>query len=316
MLLPASVRAMPASSLELAQQRLKRLMRARRLDLDGVAKLLGMIPDRLQSVLDGTAMGRMYAEGVVAEATRLLEQGKTPRAGKQEARMLNESGKQESVAAHKDSAAGTDSGEGKNADGGKSVIADAMASLDVWLKESGLSISKAAEKLGFYSNYLHNCRSQYRNGMMTEATADKIMKAIEATKPPAPATVPADGERLPSAQEASPADNDLQALGEELQAMADADEAEFGDAAQEVDPSLPYPGWTDPEGVSRGNKEVAIAITHDMAVLEAAQDLICDALGCNLAELTANKAAVDRLLGAKRLGLKVQIQITGGVFSA
>jgi len=98
--------------------------------------------------------------------------------------------------------------------------------------------------------------------------------------------------------------------------LCNADEAEFGDAAQEVDPSLPYPGWTDPEGVSRGNKDAAIAITHDMAVLEAAQDLICDALGCNLAELTANKASVDRLLGAKRLGLKVQIQITGGVFSA
>ena len=54
------------------------------------------------------------------------------------------------------------------------------------------------------------------------------------------------------------------------------------------------------------------AISHDMAVIEAAQDLIVATVGVDLDALKELAPTIDKLIAARRLGLGVSLHVTGG----
>jgi len=70
-----------------------------------------------------------------------------------------------------------------------------------------------------------------------------------------------------------------------------------------------------PQLQSAKEQHAVIEVTHDMAVLEAAQDLIFDTLGIDLDELKKLAPTIDKLIAASQLGLDVSLHIKGGDFS-
>jgi len=53
-------------------------------------------------------------------------------------------------------------------------------------------------------------------------------------------------------------------------------------------------------------------ITLDMTIMQAAQDLIFDAFGCDLDEMRIISGSIHKLIAASQLGLEVSLHIEGG----
>jgi len=86
-------------------------------------------------------------------------------------------------------------------------------------------------------------------------------------------------------------------------------------------PEAPHEPDTRPEPASAteppqpepaDEQRAVIEVTHDMAVLEAAQDLVIDILGIDLDELKRIAPLIDKLIHASSLGLPCSLHIESG----